>query len=108
MKKSDASLKKFAIDGIVPFGTRLAVDPASMYIKTKQEYDELLQRSKDEDFALLIDFDAAWCPPCKRIGPIFNGFSLHCDPRKILLKKVDVDENSEAAQAAKIQAMPTF
>ena len=40
---------------------------------------------------LVIDFTASWCPPCKRIGPIFEG--LISKYPELVMKKVDVDEN---------------
>ena len=55
---------------------------------------------------LVIDFTATWCPPCQRIGPIYA--AKVAEYPELVLKKVDVDANAEAAQAAGIQCMPTF
>ena len=55
---------------------------------------------------LVIDFTASWCPPCQRIGPVFQ--AKVAEYPEVTMKKVDVDANSEAAQAAGIQCMPTF
>ena len=55
---------------------------------------------------LVIDFTATWCPPCQRIGPVYA--SKVAEYPELVLKKVDVDANAEAAQAAGIQCMPTF
>ena len=55
---------------------------------------------------LVIDFTASWCPPCQRIGPIYQ--AKVAEYPELTMKKVDVDANSEAAQAAGIQCMPTF
>ena len=55
---------------------------------------------------LVIDFTASWCPPCARIGPIY--VAKVAEYPEITMKKVDVDANQEAAQAAGIQCMPTF
>merc|ERR1711971_130529 len=74
----------------------------SMYITTLDEFNSL----KAGDKPLVIDFTATWCPPCKRIGPIYEGHVANYP--ELVMKKVDVDANSEAAQAAGIQAMPTF
>ena len=42
------------------------------------------------------------------IGPIFEGHATSGEYANVKFFKVDVDENAEAAQAAGIQAMPTF
>ena len=55
---------------------------------------------------LVIDFTASWCPPCQRIGPIY--VAKVADYPEIVMKKVDVDANQAAAQAAGVQCMPTF
>ena len=36
------------------------------YLTDKASYDEALKNER-----VAIDFTASWCPPCKRIGPIF-------------------------------------
>ena len=55
---------------------------------------------------LVIQFAAAWCPPCQRIGPVFKG--KEGEYKQISMKRIDVDNNSEAALAADIECMPTF
>ena len=77
-----------------------------MYLENKAQYDAAIEATKG-GAPLIIDFTAAWCPPCKMIGPIFEGYVAKVDGGATL-KKLDVDNNSEGAQAAGIQAMPTF
>mmetsp|Transcript_10812 Transcript_10812/g.13590 ORF Transcript_10812/g.13590 Transcript_10812/m.13590 type:complete len:100 (-) Transcript_10812:3739-4038(-) len=73
-----------------------------MYIKTLAEFEGL----KAGDKPLIVDFTASWCPPCKRIAPIYE--RLAGENPDIVFKKVDVDEASEVAQANGIACMPTF
>ena len=73
-----------------------------IYIKTLADFEAL----KAGDKPLVIDFTASWCPPCKMIGPIFEG--KVAEYPELVMKKCDVDEASEVAQAVGIRCMPTF
>lgn len=55
--------------------------------------------------AIVVDFHATWCGPCKRIAPYLH---QKCQEAGVTLVKVDVDQNAEASQKYGIQAMPTF
>ena len=57
------------------------------YIKNSAEFEKLLKDAGDK--AVVIDFTATWCPPCKRIGPIFD--AMQNDFSQVLFYKVDVD-----------------
>ena len=75
-----------------------------MYLDEKAAFDQAIAESTDK--LLVIDFTAAWCPPCKMIAPKFE--AMAAEFTDVVFKKVDVDVNFEAAQEAGIQAMPTF
>ena len=70
-------------------------------------FNAAIEATKNGGKPLVIDFTATWCPPCQRIGPIFAAKATEYAD-SLVLKKVDVDANAEAAQAAGIQCMPTF
>jgi thioredoxin len=55
---------------------------------------------------VVVDFFATWCGPCQYIAPQFEDFSRQYPDWAFV--KVDVDENSESAQAYNVRAMPTF
>ena len=83
----------------------MADDHADMMLATKADFDAAIAATNGGK-PLVIDFTATWCPPCKRIGPIFVGHVANYPD--LVLKKLDVDANAEGAQAAGIQCMPTF
>lgn len=55
---------------------------------------------------MAVDFTASWCGPCRMIGPKFA--EMEKEFPDVVFIKVDVDENSETAEAENINAMPTF
>ena len=56
---------------------------------------------------VLVDFWAAWCPPCRRLAPTLDGLAAEYEGR-LSVVKVDVDENPELAQRYGIQSIPTL
>ena len=56
--------------------------------------------------AVVIDFFATWCGPCKHIAPKFEEMSKIFP--SIVFLKVDVDESAEMVDKFNIRAMPTF
>jgi thioredoxin 1 len=56
--------------------------------------------------AVVIDFFATWCGPCKRIAPTFE--KLATSLTSITFLKVDVDESPQLVNEFDISAMPTF
>jgi thioredoxin 1 len=57
--------------------------------------------------AVLVDFWAPWCGPCKAIAPILEDLANELGP-KVQICKVDVDHNTELAQKFNIRAIPTL
>ena len=56
--------------------------------------------------AVIVDFAAAWCGPCKVIGPVFD--QLAEETPQAVFVKVDVDHCRSTATKFKVEAMPTF
>jgi len=59
------------------------------------------------DKPAIIDFYATWCGPCKQMSPILDGFSNKYNG-KIVVYKIDVDQEKQLAQSFGIQSIPTF
>ena len=55
---------------------------------------------------VLVDSDAPWCSPCKRLEPILEQLSSEW-AGKATLVKVNVDESPELAMKYQVMSVPT-
>ena len=60
---------------------------------------------KSKDVTVVVDLWAPWCGPCKTLGPIIESV-IDATDGKVILAKVNIDENPAIGQAFKVQSIP--
>lgn len=70
---------------------------------TDASFDEVVLKS---DKPVVVDFWAAWCGPCRMVGPIIEELS-HEYEGKAVVGKVDVDVHQQYAAKYGVRNIPT-
>ena len=73
-------------------------------INQDQFVEEVVEKSKSTP--VIVDFWAPWCGPCKQLTPILERI-VNKKNGKVILAKVNVDENQGIASQLNIQSIPT-
>ena len=77
----------------------------SNQIKTITDQD--FNQSITSDKPVLVDFWAPWCGPCKMLAPVVEQVADELSD-KLVVGKVNVDENPATAQKFGIMSIPTL
>lgn len=73
---------------------------AQMKVET---YRTMIGSSK----VVLVDFGAAWCPPCRQMDPVLQQLQKEIGT-KFTLRKIDADTATDVMRAHSVGGIPTF
>ena len=71
---------------------------------TDADFENLVIKS---EIPILVDYWAEWCGPCKMIAPILEDIASEMSG-KVLIGKLNVDENSQTPPKYGIRGIPTL
>ncbi len=71
---------------------------------TESNFEEL---AKQSDKVVMVDFWAAWCGPCKMVGPIVDELATEYEG-KAVIGKVDVDNHGSISAQYGVRNIPTI
>ncbi|MGI8386002.1 thioredoxin family protein [Robertmurraya sp. P23] len=68
---------------------------------------EAFHKQVEKKGVVLVDFGAPWCPPCRVQEPILEELEVEYGSR-VMIAKVDADEEPELASRFGILGLPTL
>jgi len=71
---------------------------------TDANFDTTIQAST---VPVLVDFWAEWCAPCRRLAPAVDAIATELEG-KVLVAKVNVDENPNTPGRFNVRGIPTL
>jgi len=71
---------------------------------TDADFEKVVLKST---LPVIVDFWAPWCGPCRMVAPILNKIAKE-QAGKLIVAKVNTDENSEWAVKYGVQGIPTM
>ncbi len=78
--------------------------PVEIPDATDDNFDEMVRRAEG---AVLVDFGAEWCHPCKQLDPIVEELA-EAWHGKVKVVKLDIDQNAQTTMAYSVMGVPTL
>ena len=75
----------------------------SMINMNKAQFEQFMHEEKP----VLVDYWAPWCVYCRRIAPAYEKIAEEYGDQ-LVIGKVNIDEESQLAEAEKIEVIPTL
>ena len=60
----------------------------------------------ESETAVLVDFWAPWCAPCRVVAPVLEEIAAERDDLRVV--KLNIDENQQTAAAFEVLSTPTM
>ncbi|XP_076656406.1 thioredoxin, mitochondrial [Halictus rubicundus] len=79
-------------------------DSTAFKVQDPKDFDDRVKKSK---VPVIVDFFATWCNPCRMLTPRIESVIAE-KQGKVLLAKVDIDENSDLALDYEVGSVPVL
>jgi len=98
--KKDGGIEKIRKRKLEELEKKHFSEPVEVSDKT---FDQLIKANK----AVVVDFWAEWCGPCRLMTPVVEGLAKKYSG-KVVFGKLNVDENRATAMKYEIDTIPTL
>ncbi len=108
-KQGDATTQPASTNGIEPTVQLASAKTKSIIpLRTLSAADDLQQIVSTAPGAVMIDFYAPWCGPCRTQGKVLSELESFAAANQAQIIKVDIDQHKAIAKSFSIKSLPTL